>query len=96
MDKGVKQSWQVFKEALLSSEELPIPRCSKSGKEGKRSMWLNWHLMVKLESKKKMHRQWQQMQVTSEEYRSAARMWAWDPKDQGPAGTGFVKGCKEG
>lgn len=56
MDKGVKQSWQVFKEALLSSEELFIPRGGKSGKEGNRPACLNWGLMVKLESKKKVHR----------------------------------------
>jgi len=34
MGKGVEQSWQIFKEASLSAQELSIPRCSKSGKEG--------------------------------------------------------------
>ena len=43
-------------EAFLRVQELSIPRCSKSGKEGKRPAWLNWDLLVKLESKKKMHR----------------------------------------
>ena len=38
-------------------KELSISRCSKSGKEGKRLVWLNQDLLVKLNSKKKMHRQ---------------------------------------
>ena len=52
-------------------QELSIPRCSKSGKEGKRPAWLNWDLLVKLKSKKKMHRQWKQGQVPWAEHRDA-------------------------
>ena len=33
MGKGAEQSWQIFKEAFFSAQELSIPRCSKSGKE---------------------------------------------------------------
>ena len=29
MGKGAEQSWQIFKEAFLSAQELSIPRCSK-------------------------------------------------------------------
>ena len=36
MGKGAEQSWQVFKEGFLSTQELSIPKCSKSGKEVKR------------------------------------------------------------
>ena len=69
-----EQSWQIIKEALLRAQELSIPRCSKSGKEGKRLAWLNQDQLVKLESKKEMHRQWKQGQVTWEQYRDAARL----------------------
>ena len=54
-------------------QELSILRCSKSGKNGKSSAWLNWDQVVKLKSKKKMHRQWKQGQVLWEEYKEAAR-----------------------
>ena len=74
MGKGMEQSWQIFKEAFLRAQEVSIPKCSKSGKEGKRLAWLNWDLLVKLESKKKMHRQWKQGQATWEEYGDAARL----------------------
>ena len=56
---GVEQSWQIFKEAFSRrAQELSIPRCWKSGKEGKRPPWLNRDRLLKLENKKKMHRQW--------------------------------------
>jgi len=73
-DKGVAQSWQIFNKAFLRAQERSIPRRRKSEKEGKRLAWLNWDLLVKLESKKKMHRQCKQGQVTWEEYRDAARL----------------------
>jgi len=53
-DKKADQSWQIFKELFLRAQELSVPRTSKSGKEGKRLAWLNWDLLVKLESKKMM------------------------------------------
>jgi len=36
MGKVSEQSWQFFEEAFLSMQELSMPRCSKSGKKGKR------------------------------------------------------------
>ncbi|KAK4821037.1 hypothetical protein QYF61_012217 [Mycteria americana] len=35
-DKGAEQSWQIFKDAFHGVQELLIPSCKKSGKEGKR------------------------------------------------------------
>ena len=40
-DKGAEQSWQIFKDAFHRAQELSIPRCKKSGKEGKRLAWLS-------------------------------------------------------
>jgi len=60
-EKGVEQSLKIFKETFLRAQELFIPtgsQCRKSEKEGKRLTWLNQNLLVKLESKKKRHRQW--------------------------------------
>jgi len=74
MCEDAEWSWQIFKEAFLSAQELSIPRCSKPGQEGKRLVWLNRDLLVKLKSKKKMHRQWKRGQVPWEEYKEAARL----------------------
>ncbi|KAK4816396.1 hypothetical protein QYF61_016713 [Mycteria americana] len=71
-DKGAEQSWQIFKDAFHRAQELSIPRCKKSGKEGKRPAWMSQELLVKLKGKKEMHRQWKQGQVSWEQYRDAA------------------------
>ncbi|KFW69345.1 hypothetical protein AS28_06177, partial [Pygoscelis adeliae] len=73
-DKGAKQSWQIFKDAFHRAQELSIPRCKKSGKEGKRLARMSRDLLVKLKGKKEMHRQRKQGQVCWEEYRDAARL----------------------
>jgi len=39
-DKRAKQSWQIFKDAFHTAQDLSIPRCKKSGKESKRPAWL--------------------------------------------------------
>ncbi|KFR00034.1 hypothetical protein Y956_06354, partial [Nipponia nippon] len=67
-DKGAEQSWQIFKDAFHRTQELSMPRCKKSLKEGKRPAWL-W---VKLKGNKRMHRQWEQGLVSWEEYGDAA------------------------
>ena len=42
MGKGVEQSWQIVKEAFFKAQELSIRKCSKSRKECKRPVWLNF------------------------------------------------------
>jgi len=71
-DKGAEQSWQIFKEAFNSAQELSVPRCKKSGKAGKRLAWLSRDLLVKLQSKGELHRQWKQGQASWEERRDTA------------------------
>ncbi|KFQ75511.1 hypothetical protein N337_12410, partial [Phoenicopterus ruber ruber] len=73
-DKVAGQSWQIFKDAFHRAQHLSIPRCKKSGKEGKRPAWLSRDLLVKIKGKREMHRQWKQGQVSWEEYRDAAQL----------------------
>ncbi|KFQ60214.1 hypothetical protein N334_01909, partial [Pelecanus crispus] len=72
--KGAEQSWQLFKDIFLRLQELSIPMCKKSGKEGRRPAWLSKDLLVRLKCKKEMHRQWNQGHVSWEEYRDTAQM----------------------
>jgi len=37
-DRGVEQSWQIFKDAFHRAQKLSVPRCKKSGKQGKRQV----------------------------------------------------------
>ena len=62
MDKGAEQRWQIFKEAFFRAQELSIPDVASQERKA-RPAWLNWDLLVKLKSKKKMHRQWKQRKV---------------------------------
>ncbi|KFQ86650.1 hypothetical protein N337_07878, partial [Phoenicopterus ruber ruber] len=73
-DKGAEQSWQIFKDAFHRAQELSIPRCKKSRKEGKRRAWLSHDLLVKLKGKKEMHKWWTQGQISWEEYRDTAQL----------------------
>jgi len=68
-DGTAEQSWQIFKDTFHRVQEHSVPRCKKSGKEGKRPAWLSQDLLVKLKSKRELHRQWKQGQVSWEEYR---------------------------
>jgi len=58
--------WQIFKNAFHKAQDLPVPRCKKSGNEGKRQAWLSGDLLVKLKGKRELHRQWKQGQVSWE------------------------------
>jgi len=59
-DRGAEESWQILKNGFHWVQELSVPRCKKSGKEGKRPAWLSWDLLVKLKGKRELHRQWKQ------------------------------------
>jgi len=95
-DKGAEQKWQIFKEAFLRAQQLSILRCRKSGKESKGPAWLKHYPLVKLESKKKMHRQWKQGQVTWEDYRDTAMLCRHGVrKAKAQLELDLAKGCKE-
>jgi len=67
-DRWAEQSWQIFKDAFHRTQELSVPRCKKSVKEVRRPTWLSQDLLVKLKSKRELHRQWRQGKVSQEEH----------------------------
>ena len=73
-DRGTEQSWQIFKDAFHRAQDFSVPRCKKSFKEDKRPTWLSQDLLVKLKSKRELHRQWKQGWESWEEYRDAAQL----------------------
>ncbi|KFW94610.1 hypothetical protein N336_00311, partial [Phalacrocorax carbo] len=64
-DKGTEESWQIFTDAFHKAQELSVPRYKKSGNQDR---------LVKLKSKRELHRQWKQGQVSWEEYSDAAQL----------------------
>ncbi|KFZ48645.1 hypothetical protein N338_08754, partial [Podiceps cristatus] len=71
-DRGTEPSWRIFKEVIHREQELLIPMCKKSGREGKRLVWLRREMLVKLRRKVEWHKQRKQGQASWEEYRDAA------------------------
>ncbi|KFV02204.1 hypothetical protein N339_05970, partial [Pterocles gutturalis] len=70
---GAEQSWQLFKDTLLSVQEFSIPQ-KKSSKGGRRPAWLSKDLQLKLKEKREMYRKWKQGYVAWEEYRGVVQM----------------------
>ncbi|GAB0176516.1 mitochondrial enolase superfamily member 1 [Grus japonensis] len=71
--RGVQESWLIFKGHLLQAQERCIPTKRKSGKNTKRSPWMNKELLGKFEQKKEANRGWKQGQVAWEKYRETVR-----------------------
>ncbi|KFZ63181.1 hypothetical protein N338_13267, partial [Podiceps cristatus] len=67
--RGTQESWLIFKGHLLQAQERCIPRKRKSGKNARRSAWMNKELLDELKQKKEAYRGWKQGQVAWEEYR---------------------------
>jgi len=59
-DREAEQSYQIFKDTFHRAQDLSVPMCKKSGKEGKRPAWQSRDLLVKLKGKRELHRQWKQ------------------------------------
>ncbi|GAB0208082.1 mitochondrial enolase superfamily member 1 [Grus japonensis] len=71
--RGAQDSWLVFKDHLLQAQERCIPAKRKSGKNARRSAWMNKELLDKVKHKKEAYRGWKQGQVAWEEYRETVR-----------------------
>jgi len=56
-DKGVEQSWLLFKDGFLRMLEPFISQNKKSGRGGRKPTWLAKDLLVKLREKKHKYRQ---------------------------------------
>ncbi|GAB0204729.1 hypothetical protein GRJ2_002938500 [Grus japonensis] len=54
--RGAQESWLVFKDHLLLPQEQCIPTKRKSGKNARRSAWMNKELLHKLKHKKEAYR----------------------------------------
>uniref|UniRef100_K7F0W4 Reverse transcriptase domain-containing protein n=1 Tax=Pelodiscus sinensis TaxID=13735 RepID=K7F0W4_PELSI len=71
--KGVQDSWQYFKEALLKAQKETIPTRSKRGKHGRRPDWLTGETLGELKHKKEAYKKWKLGQMTREEFKGIAR-----------------------
>ncbi|KAM9598579.1 uncharacterized protein ACIBXB_004267 [Morphnus guianensis] len=68
-----QESWLIFKDHLLQAQEQCIPAKKKSGKNARRSAWMNKELLDKRKHKKEAYRGWKQGQIAWGEYREIVR-----------------------
>jgi len=62
-----QESWLILKRHLCHIQEWPMPISRKSGRNARRSVWINKELLEKLKHNKETYRGWNQGQETWEE-----------------------------
>ena len=72
-NKGVKQSWQFFKDTFVKAQELSISQQEKSRRGGRKLARMSKDLLVKLREKREKYRQWKEACVAWEEYRDSVQ-----------------------
>ncbi|XP_048787424.1 uncharacterized protein LOC125686903 [Lagopus muta] len=71
--KGACESWSAFKQLFFQAQDRCVPVRKKSGKGGRRPVWMSKELVCKLKGKKKAHEMWKKGLTTWEEYRNVVR-----------------------
>jgi len=73
-DRGVQESWLLFKHPFLHAQDQRIPTSKKVSKGGRRPAWMSEELLEKLTWKRKVYGMWKKGQATWEEYRNIVRV----------------------
>ncbi|TRZ10607.1 hypothetical protein HGM15179_016504 [Zosterops borbonicus] len=72
-NKGVQESWVLFKTEFLRAQEQTVPVCRKTSRRGKRPAWISKEVLDEIRNKKRMYRFWKEGQVPWEVFKGAAR-----------------------
>lgn len=67
--KGAHESWQVFKDSILTAQEQSIPMLRKTSRRSRNLAWLSWELMAVLQRKRAECRRSSQGQATKQKVR---------------------------
>ncbi|PKU46749.1 rna-directed dna polymerase from mobile element jockey-like [Limosa lapponica baueri] len=72
-DKGLSECWELFKNALLETQNHFIPFKGNGSKQRKRPPWLNCELLSLLKTKRDVYQKWKSRQMPIENYKGIAR-----------------------
>ncbi|KAJ7400195.1 hypothetical protein BTVI_107529 [Pitangus sulphuratus] len=86
-DKGIQESWSIFKYHFHQAQNQCITMTKKSGKGGRRPVWMSRELLANLKQKKEIYGMWKMGQATWIDYRNIIRVCSVAPI--------FKKGKKE-
>ena len=56
--KGVQGGWLLFKKEVLKVQEQAVPLRHKMSRRGRRSVWMNRELFLRLQEKKRIYLLW--------------------------------------
>ncbi|KAJ7399690.1 hypothetical protein BTVI_112609 [Pitangus sulphuratus] len=73
-EKGVQESWSIFKNHFLQAQDQCIPMNKKSGKGGRRPAWISKEIPENLKWKKEIYGMWKKGQATWEDCRNIVRV----------------------
>ena len=56
--KGVQEAWMLLKMEILNAKEQAVPECRKASRQGRRPMWMNQKILLRLCKKKRVYVLW--------------------------------------
>ena len=72
--RGVQEAWMLLKMEILKAQEQAVPKCCKASCRGRRPVWVNWELLLRLQKKKRVYVLWKKGQVTWGDYKEVAKV----------------------
>ena len=67
--KGVQDGWLLFKKEVLKAQEQAVPLSCKMSRCGRRPVWMNRELFLRLQGKKRIYLLWNKGRATQKEYK---------------------------
>ena len=71
--RGVQEAWTLLKMEILKTQEQVVPECRKASRRGRRPVWMNWELFLRLQKKKRVYVLWKKVQATWGDYKKEVR-----------------------
>ena len=53
--KGVWKAWMFLKMEILKAQEQAVPECPKASRRGRRPVWMNQELLLRLQKKRRVY-----------------------------------------
>src|SRR5699024_8753945 len=72
--KGVQDGWLLFKKEVLKAQEQAVPLSRKMSRRGRRPMWMNRELFLRLQEKKRIYLLWKKGRANRKEYKEVVKM----------------------
>ena len=72
--KRVQEAWMVLKMEILKAQEQAVPEYHQASHRGRRPVWMNKELLLRLRKKKRIYVLWKKGQATWGDYKEIAKV----------------------